>query len=113
MNIMMREVYHTNADGDRFFYYPETYVRGSTIKFIRVPDKLLDEVKEEQNKARESNRGARGVPGGGRGGRGAPTRGMSSDLIREFNLTRVSTGGRGIARGGSTRGGPRGRGRGM
>lgn len=41
--------------------------RSLQIKYLRVPDQLLDSVKEEQNRAREANRGARGAPGG-RGG---------------------------------------------
>ncbi|KAL5504618.1 LSM4 [Sanghuangporus vaninii] len=95
MNITLREVYQTSADADRFWKLKECYIRGSTIKYLRIPDKLLDEVKEEQNRTREANKGSRGGAGGGaRGGRGAPARG------------------RGGARGGPARGG-RGRGRGM
>ncbi|EAU91881.2 U6 snRNA-associated Sm-like protein LSm4 [Coprinopsis cinerea okayama7 len=84
MNITLREVYQTSAEGDRFWKLKECYIRGSTIKYLRVPDQLLDAVKEEQNRAREANRGARGAPGGrggrgmqqrGRGGRGGPVRG--------------------------------------
>lgn len=37
------------------------------IKYLRVPEALLDTVKEEQNRAREAGRGSRGGPGGGRG----------------------------------------------
>lgn len=42
----------------------------SQIKYLRIPDTLLDTVKEEQNRARESGRGGRGghIGGGGRGG---------------------------------------------
>ncbi|KAG8930044.1 RNA processing protein [Tulasnella sp. 418] len=87
MNITIREVYQTSAEGDRFWKMKECYIRGSTIKYLRVPPALLDEVKEEQNRARESARGSRGgPPRGGRGGAGG-------------------RGGRGGARGGS---GPRG-----
>ncbi|TDL18014.1 Sm-like ribonucleo protein [Rickenella mellea] len=95
MNITLREVYQTSADADRFWKLKECYIRGSTIKYLRVPDQLLDAVKEEQNRAREAGRGARGahVSGGARGGRGAPARGRGG-------------------RGGPIRGG-RGRGRGM
>ncbi|TFK45071.1 hypothetical protein BDQ12DRAFT_742929 [Crucibulum laeve] len=94
MNITLREVYQTNAEGDRFWKLKECYIRGSTIKYLRVPDQLLDAVKDEQNRAREAGRSSRGGPHvGGRGGRGAPPRG-----------------GRG-GRGGPIRGG-RGRGRG-
>lgn len=96
MNITLREVYQTNADGDRFWKLKECYIRGSTIKYLRVPDTLLDAVKEEQNKAREAGRSARGahVSGAGNRGRGMPQRG------------------RGAVRGGPIRG-IRGRGRGM
>ncbi|TFY78474.1 hypothetical protein EWM64_g5533 [Hericium alpestre] len=69
MNITLREVYQTNADGDRFWKVKECYIRGSTIKYLRVPDTLLDAVKEEQARARELGKSARGV--GGPGGRGA------------------------------------------
>ena len=93
MNITLREVYQTTADGERFWKLKECYIRGSTIKYLRVPDTLLDVVKEEQNRARDASRGSRGAAPGGRGGRGAPARG-----------------GRG-ARGTPVRGG-RGRGRG-
>lgn len=44
------------------------------IKYIRIPENLLDAVKDEQNRAREANRSStRG--GAGRGGRGGPMRG--------------------------------------
>jgi hypothetical protein len=46
------------------------------IKYLRVPETLLDSVKEEQNRAREAGRSARGGHvSGGKGGRGGPTRG--------------------------------------
>lgn len=94
MNITLREVYQTSADGDRFWKLKECYIRGSTIKYLRVPDTLLDSVKEEQARAREASRSARGAGPGSRGGRGGPARG-----------------GRGSARGAPVRG-ARGRGRG-
>ena len=37
------------------------------IKYLRVPDTLLDAVKEEQTRAREAGRSARGSGGGTRG----------------------------------------------
>ncbi|TFY60738.1 hypothetical protein EVG20_g7313 [Dentipellis fragilis] len=60
MNITLREVYQTNADGDRFWKVKECYIRGSTIKYLRVPDTLLDAVKEEQARAREAGKSAAG-----------------------------------------------------
>ncbi|EIM85121.1 Sm-like ribonucleoprotein [Stereum hirsutum FP-91666 SS1] len=95
MNITLREVYQTSADGERFWKVKECYIRGSTIKYIRVPETLLDVVKEEQLRAREAGKSQRGgLNDRGRGRGGLPQRG-----------------GRGAPRGGPIRG--RGRGRGM
>jgi small nuclear ribonucleoprotein (snRNP)-like protein len=33
-------------DGDRFWRMPEAYLRGNTIKYLRVPDEVLDKAKE-------------------------------------------------------------------
>ncbi|KAG6415308.1 hypothetical protein SASPL_122714 [Salvia splendens] len=41
MNIHLREVICTSKDGDRFWRMPECYVRGNTIKYLRVPDEFL------------------------------------------------------------------------
>ncbi|OCB85791.1 hypothetical protein A7U60_g7143 [Sanghuangporus baumii] len=100
MNITLREVYQTSADADRFWKLKECYIRGSTIKYLRIPDKLLDEVKEEQNRTREANKGSRGGAGGGaRGGRGAPTRGMFLCIVTTA-FPDEDDPGRGGARGG-------------
>ena len=32
MNITLREVYQTNAEGDRFWKLKECYIRGSTVR---------------------------------------------------------------------------------
>ena len=56
---------------------PECYVRGSTIKYMRIPDEVIDMVKEEQMKPK--GRGdPRGRGGGGRGRGGMPQRGECS-----------------------------------
>mmetsp|Transcript_12378 Transcript_12378/g.26737 ORF Transcript_12378/g.26737 Transcript_12378/m.26737 type:complete len:144 (-) Transcript_12378:601-1032(-) len=92
MNIHLREVICTSKDGDRFWRMPEAYVRGNTIKYIRVPDEVIDKVQEENFK-RDEKRPASG--GRGRGGRG------------------WALGGRGDGgRGDGGRGGPGGRGQG-
>ncbi|XP_046364361.1 U6 snRNA-associated Sm-like protein LSm4 [Haliotis cracherodii] len=81
MNINLREVICTSRDGDRFWRMPECYIRGSTIKYLRIPDEVIDMVKEEviqKNKGRGDMRGRGGQRGrgrgafsaGGRGGRG-------------------------------------------
>lgn len=66
MNLTLRSVYQTAADGSRFWKCKEAYVRGSTIKYVRIPEELLDVVKDEQAKARRAPGG--GGRGGGRGG---------------------------------------------
>ncbi|KAJ2782399.1 hypothetical protein GGI15_002932 [Coemansia interrupta] len=59
----------TASDGDRFWRLLEAYIRGNTIKYLRVPDAVLDKVKEDMTKNR--NMGGRGGRGGrGRGGGG-------------------------------------------
>lgn len=69
---------------------PECYIRGSTIKYLRIPDEIIDMVKEEvvskgrgrggsqQNKMQGKGRG-----GGGRGER------KSFQLIKLFAGTLV------------------------
>ncbi|XP_009607253.1 putative U6 snRNA-associated Sm-like protein LSm4 isoform X1 [Nicotiana tabacum] len=47
MNIHLREVICTSKDGDRFWRMPECYIRGNTIKYLRVPDEVIDKVQEE------------------------------------------------------------------
>lgn len=60
-------------DGDKFWRMPECYVRGSTIKYMRIPDEVIDMVKEETlSKGRgrgDMKRGGMGQRGRG-GGRG-------------------------------------------
>uniref|UniRef100_A0A8C5S2N2 U6 snRNA-associated Sm-like protein LSm4 n=2 Tax=Colubroidea TaxID=34989 RepID=A0A8C5S2N2_LATLA len=84
MNINLREVICTSRDGDKFWRMPECYIRGSTIKYLRIPDEIIDMVKEEvvskgrgrggmQQQKQQKGRGiggpGRGVFGGrGRGG---------------------------------------------
>ena len=47
MNINLREVICTSRDGDRFWRLPECYIRGNTIKYLRIPDEVIDMVHEE------------------------------------------------------------------
>lgn len=67
-------------DGDKFWRMPECYIRGSTIKYLRLPDEVIDLVKEEvvaRGRGRGESRG-RGGPGRGRGG---PGRGESTLML--------------------------------
>ncbi|KAJ8918491.1 hypothetical protein NQ315_008188 [Exocentrus adspersus] len=63
MNINLREVICTSRDGDKFWRMPECYIRGSTIKYLRIPDEVIDMVKEEtvvKNRGRTDVKGGRG-----------------------------------------------------
>lgn len=100
MNLILREVVQTSPEGDRFFRLPEVYIRGNNvstlassrlaplsshiltkfqIKYLRVPEEIVEIVKEQQQNQPQGRRGhgrdgdrgrGRGRGGGGRGGRG-------------------------------------------
>ncbi|GJJ77096.1 U6 snRNA-associated Sm-like protein LSm4 [Entomortierella parvispora] len=120
MNLTLREVIQTSSDGDRFWRLTECYIRGNTIKYLRVPDEIIDMVKEDAAKQRvqagaRSNRGGsgngnergghhgdnRGGRGGGRGGRGDFNK---SGGRGGYNNSGGDRGGRGGMRGGRGRG---------
>ena len=42
MNIHLRDAVLTSKDGDRFWRVPACYIRGNNIKFIRVPEEVVD-----------------------------------------------------------------------
>ena len=41
MNVSLGEVVCTASDGDRFWKLDDCYVRGTSIKYFRVPDEAL------------------------------------------------------------------------
>ncbi|KAF3289948.1 RNA processing protein [Orbilia oligospora] len=80
MNLTLKEVIQTSPDGETFHRLPEAYVRGNNIKYLRVPDEIIDIVKEQQAQQAASgdhHRSSGGDRGGGnrRGGGGAGGRG--------------------------------------
>jgi hypothetical protein len=83
MNMNLTDVICTSKDGDRFWKLPTCYIRGSAIKYLRLPPDLLEKAKEQ---GAENNRyqGGRGRGrGGGRGrGRGGRGRGKNSCRYR-------------------------------
>ncbi|CAM6035853.1 unnamed protein product [Sphagnum compactum] len=113
MNIHLREVICTSKDGDRFWRMPECYIRGNTIKYLRVPDEVIDKVQEETVKrsdrkptvggrGRGRGRGEEGGRGGGgRGGKG----GYQEDTGGGGRGGARGTGARGSGRSGGGRGG--------
>lgn len=109
MNLTLKEVVQTSPEGDRFFRLSEVYVRGnnvrdpprptlkgkctdsSQIKYLRVPDEIVEIVKEQQQRE-QANRASRGgAQRGDHGGRGDRGRGAA----------RGGRAGRGRGRGGS------------
>ncbi len=61
-------------DGDRFWKIPECYIRGNTIKYLRLPEDILGLVKEDTNERSTrsgppTRRPFRGRGDGGRGGK--------------------------------------------
>ena len=103
MNITIREVTRTNKDGDKFWEMPECFIRGNSIKYLRIPDEVITEVSDQEIAQRKAFRGGRG--GGGRGGGG-----RYNNDGRGRGYGGRGGEGRGRGRGDSDRG--RGRGRG-
>mmetsp|Transcript_8559 Transcript_8559/g.38193 ORF Transcript_8559/g.38193 Transcript_8559/m.38193 type:complete len:114 (+) Transcript_8559:236-577(+) len=66
MNLNLREVVCTSKDGEKFWKVPEIYIRGSAIKYLRVPDEIIDVVQEENANRRDNRPNSRGR-GRGRG----------------------------------------------
>ena len=63
MNINLRDVVCTSKDGDKFWKLTECYIRGSSIKYLRLPEEAVDRVLEEEKQWQGSSSGG----GGGRG----------------------------------------------
>jgi len=53
MNVHLREVILTSRDGDKFFRMAEVYVRGNTVKYLRVPDEAMAKVSAEDQRKGE------------------------------------------------------------
>ncbi|KAK0088018.1 hypothetical protein PV325_013423 [Microctonus aethiopoides] len=102
MNINLREVICTSRDGDKFWRMPECYIRGSTIKYLRIPDEVIDMVKEDvQMKSRgrgemkgrggQNQRSGRGTGRGtfgNRGNRGPTPLGRGNQGNKPLNKSR-------------------------
>ena len=80
MNINLEEVICTSRDGDRFWKLSECYIRGNSIKYLRIPDEIIDMVQEEEIVIKENAKKAgKGGRGGGKGrGRSAGKGGRAS-----------------------------------
>ncbi|KAE9553552.1 hypothetical protein FO519_003245 [Halicephalobus sp. NKZ332] len=92
MNIHLKDATFTSKDGDKFFKVPEVYVRGPTIKLMRIPEEVMmavnDEVVEvrrqqQQQHHMRNNRFQRGQ--GAPRGRGNYTNSRGGANFRQFN----------------------------
>lgn len=88
MNIRLRDAVLTSKDGIRFWRVPDCYIRGNNVKFIRIPEEVVDvAAKAESIPATASTSDAQrsfqrppGPPGKGKGkGKGLPA-GMPAGL---------------------------------
>ena len=69
MNIHMKDAVLTSKDGDKFFRVPDCYIRGNNVKYLRVPEEVI-QVAVNENNAAEAARPARSF---GKGkGKGMP-----------------------------------------
>ena len=100
MNLNLRDVICTSKDGDRFWKLNECYIRGSSIKYLRLPEDAIDNVPEDDSQKYRMTR-PHGGRGRGRGGRD----GRSGGRGRGGRDGRGGRGGRGGGRGGRGRGG--------
>lgn len=120
MNVTVSDVICTASSGDKFFKLASANIRGSAIKYLRLPDNCLELAQQEDEKQNDAM--PRGGGGGRRGGgynnhdgqRGSGGRHSNSSGGRHHNNNYNSDrggGGRGSGRGGGrgygqNRGGP-------
>ncbi|SPN99596.1 related to U6 snRNA-associated Sm-like protein LSm4 [Cephalotrichum gorgonifer] len=70
MNLTLKEVVQSSPEGDKFVRLPEAYVKGNNIKYLRVPDEIIDIARESQQSQQGGFRGGRGGQHGRGGDRG-------------------------------------------
>ncbi len=68
MNIHMRDAVLTSKDGDRFWKVPECYIRGNNVKYLRIPEEVVDIAAKESHMAAQAPH--RPTYDGGKGGKG-------------------------------------------
>lgn len=57
MNLILREVICTASDGDKFWRQAEAYIRGNTIRCIRLPEEIIDIAKNDPRNSDEQGSG--------------------------------------------------------
>jgi U6 snRNA-associated Sm-like protein LSm4 len=61
MNLLLTNVVCTSSTGDKFWKLEKAYIRGAMVKYLRIPDQVIEMVKVR-------DREGSGGRGGGRGG---------------------------------------------
>jgi U6 snRNA-associated Sm-like protein LSm4 len=56
MNLHLNDVICTSPDGDRFWKLSECFIRGTTIKYIRISDEVMEKSKAEQKRQRSQHK---------------------------------------------------------
>ncbi|KAL7522791.1 hypothetical protein ACHAWX_007495, partial [Stephanocyclus meneghinianus] len=74
MNLNLADVVCTSKDGDQFWKLNECYVRGTSIKYLRLPEEAVERVGEDDGRWKGGG-GGRGRGRGGRESRGGRGRG--------------------------------------
>ncbi|CAN3354347.1 U6 snRNA-associated Sm-like protein LSm4 [Diutina catenulata] len=73
MNLTLKNVIQSSADGEKFLSIPEIYIRGMHIKYLRMPEEIMDHAKEQnlinmeqrnRNQKRRNFNGRDGQQGG-------------------------------------------------
>eukprot|EP00205_Picochlorum_sp_RCC944_P000626 CAMPEP_0182606706 /NCGR_PEP_ID=MMETSP1330-20130603/1522_1 /TAXON_ID=464278 /ORGANISM="Picochlorum sp., Strain RCC944" /LENGTH=100 /DNA_ID=CAMNT_0024825115 /DNA_START=95 /DNA_END=393 /DNA_ORIENTATION=+ len=65
MNMHLKEVICTSKDADKFTRMLEVYIRGNTVKYLRLPDEVLEKAREYEVRKHERRNAGRGGYGGG------------------------------------------------
>ena len=79
MNMNLTDVFCTSADGEHFHKLAAAYIRGSAIKYLRLPPTLLEDAAVQEAAAADERRQQQQQQyRGGRGGEGGRGRGRSS-----------------------------------
>ena len=105
--ITFASIYFTDQDGDKFWKLPECFIKGTSIKYLRIPEEIIDMVAEEEQHQRKLHFSANNRGRGREGGRG---RGEGGRGRGEGGRGRGREGGRGRGEGGRGRGRDGGRG---
>ncbi|KAI8873650.1 Sm-like ribonucleoprotein [Ramicandelaber brevisporus] len=72
MNLTLRNVIRTGADGTKFWRYDECHIRGGSVKYLGIPDEVMvkmnEEIQKNRSNALQARRSASGSGTGNTGG---------------------------------------------